>query len=209
MYIVELESHRIAVSLHAIAGCNTYPSACRKTKFQTRICLGVIEIETRYTKRDILQFPLFIAHYITIAERAVVDTDIIETYDPVTGRCIYGHGVRFGKARDDIREIQFIITFEHLSIKPIEVDSADIHALGEQLRISNPDVETIEGDEVGLSILFLTLEAFDGHSAPEGIDDHEVCMQLSAEDLFAFVIDHMFRDRRGDSKYQCKEEHYC
>ena len=69
-------------------------------------------------------------------------------------------------------------------------------------------VQTIEGNEVRLAVLFLALEAIDGHSTPIRIDDHAIRMHLPTDKLLAVVIDHIGSYRRCNGQYQCKEEHY-
>ena len=61
MHVIEVEFDGIAVRLHLIPGDDTYPTARRQRKFESCVRLRVIEIKTGYAKRDILQFPLFVA----------------------------------------------------------------------------------------------------------------------------------------------------
>ena len=116
--------------------------------------------------------------------------------------------LRLGKALNDIGEIESVTALEHLSVEAVQMDSAYLDPLGNQLRISDLHVESVKRDKVRLAVGFFAFEALDTHAAPERIDDHLVGMELSAYDRFAMIIDDILGYRRGDTKYQSKEEHY-
>ena len=95
MHIMQVQLHRIAVGLQLHTGYDTYPAACRQTEFDTGVRLRIIEIQTRNTERQILQFPLFVAHYIAVADIAVIDSNILQTNRPFALRSVRRHRIVF------------------------------------------------------------------------------------------------------------------
>ena len=209
MHVIEFEVDRVVIRLHPVTGYDAYPTTCRQGKLQTGIRLRVVEIQTGYRQGDIFQFPLFMRHYVAVSDRTVVDTDIVQEHLPRARRRVSRHGIRTGEALDDVREVQSVITLEHLTVKAIQVDCTDLDAFRHQLRISDVHVQTFKRDEVRLAVLLLALEALDTHAPPIRVDDHLIRVQLSSYDVLAVVIHYVFGYRRGDRQYQCKEEHYC
>ena len=211
VYVIKPYIHRIAVGLHLVSGYDTYPSAGWETELQAGIGLRVVEIKTRHTERDILQFPLLVGDDIAVADRTVVDPDIIQEHFPSAGSSVFGffrNRIVLGEPLNDVGEIKFVVCFQNLSVESVQMDSAYLHPLGYQLRPGYLDIETVKGHKIRLAVGFLALEAADTDSSPEGVDYYLVGVKLPAYYLFALCINDM-RCYRRKGKYQCKEEHYC